>query len=239
MKGIKAIPSLLCFFLLTGCGSGTGSSEDLSSASFSSGSVSSETGSSDSSPYQDGIEFGNYIQDGNAPAPIRWKVLKEEDDKVLLLSDKVLDSYPYNSKRESITWDRSDIRKWLNSDFLTTAFTSEEQEKILLSELKNDDDKHYGTPVGEDTEDKVFLLSAGEVDAYLPNEGDRLVSATRQAVNNGVYVNDDDECAWWLRSPGANQYSPSYLASRGNYGNGGHDATDRSIGTRPALWLRK
>lgn len=81
---------------------------------------------------------------------------------LFLLSDQNLDSKKYNDKFASITWEYSTIRSWLNGDFINSAFSSNEQMAIKTTNLKNDDNPEYGTMGGNDTEDRIFLLSIDE-----------------------------------------------------------------------------
>ena len=81
------------------------------------------------------VTFGRYEQDGNpdnGTEKIEWIVLDVQDGKCLLLSRYCLDSKPYHSKGKTITWKDSALRKWLNSDFLDSAFLPAEQEVFLL-----------------------------------------------------------------------------------------------------------
>ena len=98
------------------------------------------------------IEFGNYPQEEDGTEkPIEWIVMKNEGNQVLLLSKYVLDAKPYNEGWEDVTWQTSDIRKWLNNEFYTTAFNKAEKAKIRTSLIKNEDNSMYGTSGGNDT----------------------------------------------------------------------------------------
>ena len=111
------------------------------------------------------ISFGRYPQDESGIVkPIEWVVLKTEKDKVLLLSRYILDKRPYNKKDENVTWETSDIRRWLNEDFYKIAFNSMEQKKISDTLVRTENNSRYGTGGGNDTKDKVFLLSIEEVE---------------------------------------------------------------------------
>ena len=46
--------------------------------------------------------------------PIKWRVLQKDGDQALLLSDRALDDQRYHSDYESVTWETSTIRSWLN-----------------------------------------------------------------------------------------------------------------------------
>ena len=117
------------------------------------------------------IEFGNYPQDKDGTEkPIEWIVMKNEGNQVLLLSKYVLDAKPYYEEVEEVTWETSDIRQWLNNEFYTTAFNKAEKAKIQTSLIKNEDNSENGTSGGNDTEDKVFLLSEKEAETLFSND---------------------------------------------------------------------
>ena len=162
------------------------------------------------------IEFGNYPQDKDGTEkPIEWIVMKKEGNQVLLLSKYVLDAKPYNKEWEDVTWETSDIRQWLNNEFYTTAFNKAEKAKIQTSLIKNEDNSKYGTNGGNDTEDKVFLLSEKETETLFSNKEERIAKATEYATKSGVYVNEEKAAWWWLRSPGDNSKN---AAEVWNYG---------------------
>ena len=82
------------------------------------------------------LTFGKYEQDNNpdnGPEEIEWIVLEEHDGNLLLLSRYGLDAVPYNDEGAETTWEESTLRSWMNSDFLETAFTPEEQSAILVT----------------------------------------------------------------------------------------------------------
>ena len=117
----------------------------------------------------DCIYFGNYWQndtngDGKADQndqkePIKWRVLSVHGNDAFLLADQNLDVKPYNEVRTSKTWETCTLRTWLNDTFLDTAFTSAEQAAIKNTTVVNDDNHRYGIEGGENTTDKVYLLS--------------------------------------------------------------------------------
>ena len=84
-------------------------------------------------------------------------------EKPFLLSDVILDKQAYNENDEYITWKESSLRAWLNDKFMNRAFSDEEKEKINITEIINQDNPVYGTEGGNNTFDKIFLLSLSEV----------------------------------------------------------------------------
>ena len=184
------------------------------------------------------IEFGNYPQDKDGTEkPIEWIVMKKEGNQVLLLSKYVLDAKPYNEEFEDVTWETSDIRQWLNNEFYTTAFNKTEKAKIQTSLIKNEDNSEYGTSGGNDTEDKVFLLSEKEADTLFSDEEERIAKATEYAEKSGVYVNKEKAAWWWLRSPGYSSRDAAGVGSHGWVDRSGYNVSSYFDGVRPALHL--
>ena len=121
----------------------------------------------------DAVSFGRYEQDNNVSngyEEIEWLILAKEDDRALLISRYILNCKPYHDKNpreyESITWEDCTLRKYLNDDFYTAAFDEKEENRILTVTLSNPDNPIHGTKGGNDTQDKVFLLSAEELLKY-------------------------------------------------------------------------
>ena len=184
------------------------------------------------------IEFGNYPQDKDGTEkPIEWIVMKKEGNQVLLLSKYVLDAKSYNEGWGDVTWETSDIRQWLNNEFYTTAFNKAEKAKIQTSLIKNEDNSEYGTSGGNDTEDKVFLLSEKEADTLFSDEEERIAKATEYAEKSGVYVNKEKAAWWWLRSPGYSSRDAAGVGSHGWVDRSGYNVSSYFDGVRPALHL--
>ena len=184
------------------------------------------------------IEFGNYPQDKDGTEkPIEWIVMKNEGNQVLLLSKYVLDAKPYYEEVEEVTWETSDIRQWLNNEFYTTAFNKAEKAKIQTSLIKNEDNSENGTSGGNDTEDKVFLLSEKEAETLFSNDDERIAKATEYAEKSGVYVNEEKAVLWWLRSPGCSRDYAAEVSYYGWINRSGCDVNSYDVGVRPALHL--
>lgn len=196
----------------------------------------------------DKIKFGSYNQEGTFRAePIKWRVLSVDGDDALLLADQCLDARAYHDEKdEKITWENCTLRKWLNEEFYNTVFTEEEKKAVKETTVVNEDSvwkdsdgyKHK-VEGGNDTKDRVYLLSEKEVEnaAY---GFDLEISKTRQArfsdyakVNDIFYYNE--WCYWQLRSPG---YISDFVTSSGNacWGIYSEYSIPRgTYGVRPAL----
>ena len=188
----------------------------------------------------DVIEFGSYPQQHEGKKePVEWLVLEKQENKVLLISKYALESKDYNDKSMDITWESCTLRKWLNKEFLDTAFDKEQKKQIAETILKNADNRECDTRGGNDTLDKIFLLSIDEVEKYFSSDDATLCQPTRYATAKGVSAGDNVNCAWWLRSPGFWQSSAAYVFYEGGinaYGCPfGFDSVNFAV--RPALWV--
>ena len=181
------------------------------------------------------VEFGSYpFEADGTKQPIKWAVLKQEGNKALLLSAYGLDAKPYD-KEGGETWENCTLRKWLNEDFYNIAFSDEEKKRIHLTAVRNAYKPTYGKP-GNDTEDRIFLLSIEEAKRYLTKIG-RETRPTPYAVKQGAFESLSGITEWWLRSPGRN----TGFTARVNHGGGVDDFGSyvdlRNDAVCPALWI--
>lgn len=189
------------------------------------------------------IRFGKYEQDNdtsNGKEDIEWLVLAKENSNVLLISKKALDCKSYNTIEVNVTWETCSLRTWLNNDFLNYAFTKEEQAIINTTDVSADANPDYDTDPGNDTKDKVFLLSIEEANKYFDNNNERVCEPTDYADANGAYVYDEDDtsnCWWPLRSPGLNGRHVAGVFSDGEIGEKGGTITNYYACVRPAMWI--
>ena len=129
------------------------------------------------------------------------------------------------------------LRKWLNDDFLNAAFSSEEQKRILEVLVSADINPGNGTSPGNDTKDRVFLLSDQEVNQYFSSSNARECEPSECAKANECYVNDGC-CWWWLRSPGNKANRAAFVDYSGFIDSRrGRPVTNDNIAIRPALWI--
>ena len=199
------------------------------------------------------VVFGRYRQGKNGEVlPLRWRVLavKPMERQVLLITEKLIDCRSYHNELENSTWADCNLRKWLNNEFLKEAFTEKERGKIFLTKNKNPANKQATPDGGIDTEEKIFLLSAEEVEMFFSNVRDRIARNTPWTLEQ--YRNSEDYMmfpkmtmgSWWLRSPGRRSIYAHCVDSTGVFiGNGrsinvnGKYVVDDGVCVRPALWL--
>ena len=185
--------------------------------------------------------LGTYEQDNNVnngKEKIEWLVLAKEGSKILVISKYALDCIPYNTSKSNITWETSSVRKWLNGEFFTSAFSETEKTKVLTVSVSADSNTKYKTDTGNSTQDKVFLLSIAEVDKYFTSSLARRCQPTTYASKKGVYLNSSIGCCiWWLRSPGESSSKASGVFTYGDINLTGYYVNDHECSIRPAMWI--
>ncbi len=200
--------------------------------------------------------FGQYEQDNdtaNGPEKIEWIVLDydEENHKALLLSRYCLEAMPYNTENISVTWETCSLRKWLNGEFMETAFSTAEQSAIMSTAVYNSSSQGYtkfAADGGHNTLDRVFLLSYAEANRYLDgidvnaDNQKSIATPTAYATAHRTLTSDTYRTSggkpagmWWLRSPGNDPHYAACVAKDGSLSDAYvyHDNTF----VRPALWI--
>lgn len=158
---------------------------------------------------------------------IKWRVLKNDGSTLFVASDKGLDCKAYNEEHKYITWEKCTLRSWLNNEFYSTAFSSDEQGAIIRKSILNEDNPYYGTEGGNDTEDNVFLLSIGEVlNSELGFCEDDNIDSVSRCIKPSDYAHIMGSSVstssgytgngwWWLRSPGFYEPRAAYVRESG------------------------
>ena len=109
--------------------------------------------------------------------PVKWRVLGKNNDEIFVLSEKSLDSQPYNWTYSGVEWEQCTIRSWLNG----------------YAGDKNQDNKDY--------QNRGFLNNAfeqNEISAIYANERnymDRItLLSSKEAVNESYgFSNEHDQ----------------------------------------------
>lgn len=199
------------------------------------------------------VTFGEYSQTaaGKDMTPIEWLVLARDGNKALLISRYGLDAQKYNTINTGVTWEKCTLRTWLNNAFYNKAFNSAEQTAILITNVDNSKNQCYSgwsTSGGNNTQDKVFLLSYAEANKYFgvpygnsSNTKSR-VAPTAYAIAHGTWASSSNKTAdgtdagwWWLRSPGNYQDFAAVVDTDGSLRNITVNYVSGSV--RPALWV--
>ena len=173
-----------------------------------------------------------------------WRVLGVQDNRALLLSDKIIETKAYQNGGGDITWEKCSLREYLNGEFYNKL---PDDFKALIAEtrLTNDNNQWYGTSGGAATTDKIFLLSIEEAIRYfgdsgqLKNRPNSNVFSIDDQYNSARIAKDANGAAswWWLRSPGFSSVSAASVNGHGIVDIRGYGVAGSGGGLRPALWM--
>ena len=218
------------------------------------------------------LNFGKYPKNSKTDEkiePIEWIILENdvENKKLLLMSKYIIDSEMFNKENVSTTWEKSSIREWLNKTFYELTFDRDEKEKIIETEVLNNDDANMLTIAGNNTRDYIFLLNIEESNKYFNNSSDN-VNGIKLAATYGTYFSKEgkntkysksgrnrlkvmrdynltDNTWWakeynyyWLRSIGNEQNKVAVVNPFGIINTEGEIADSIYIGVRPCMWVK-
>ena len=187
------------------------------------------------------LYLGTYEQDNrrsDGTEFIEWTVLASDEEKLLVISKYALDCRGYHSERSDVTWETSALREWLNGEFLSTAFTPGEIEMIADTAVTADSTDESSADPGNDTVDKVFLLSVSEAQQYFDDDSERQCSATAYCSSKSRSIPDDAPCDWWLRTLSDSPDSAMFIYGIGTVGPEYGSFVDSDFNAvRPAMWI--
>ena len=201
----------------------------------------------ESKPVRDTIKLGSFnmlLSDyyevySDKKDDIEWEVLEYSADgkSAFVISKYVIDSRPYNKKDVSITWEKCSLRKWLNNDFINTAFSDSDRALIKTTTVKTTENPYRkGTTGGKDTKDKIFVLSYEEANKYyLPENADPEEYDEEELASRIGYLISGENVSWTLRTPGYDQNERMSVSYSGEIEP--CKEVDYYFGIRPAFWI--
>lgn len=185
--------------------------------------------------------------------PYWWSVLAVEARGLLLLTEEVTDiGKPFNSDEEPARscWADCSLRWWLQTAF-ASRFAPEELHRIVPVEHVPDANPAWGTAHGRPVTDNFFLLSVEELLAYVaslrgggaaPHDA---VAASADKRLERVASYRGEPTWWWLRTPGRDRGTATYVNRVGAimlggelcFDDGGSSCVGVRPGVRPAVWI--
>lgn len=184
------------------------------------------------------LTFGSYYNiNDQVKEPLIWEVLEIKDDKALIITKNVIEVLQYHNVKTDTCWANSTLRMWLNDTFISNAFLSDDKSRIVDTEVMNTNNPDYHTSSGNNTKDKVFLLSIDEATKYFKDEDSLYAAPSAYAKSKNVY-SYHGQATWWLRTLGHSKSNASYVSFDGEIISLGSNVAFKRNGVRPALWLK-
>ena len=195
----------------------------------------------------DCVYYGKYLQDANSMIreSIKWRVLAVDGEDVFLVADQGVDCQAYHESNQEVTWETSTLREWLNTDFVNEAFTDKEKTALINTKVVNQDDEYSGN----DTTDKVYLLSKNEVTnlaygfeaAFNSQDRTRRVTNTKYASLVQGALKADPQYGgdpWWLRTMSKENKKAVTVSWTFGTGNEQGEQVNKSYAVRPAVHMK-
>ena len=171
-------------------------------------------------------------------------MIGEGDDSVLLITRDVIDCLPIDSQAHKTTWEDCELRAWLNSDFLETAFSDEERALLQPSTVRT---RHNRTKEYFETTDYVYILSREEAERAFnpislgeaqPTPVAKSHDALRHLGANKGRISKKGAC-WMMRLPASKKTTPECFNPYGGECRGWGSVAWQAHGIRPVIRVRK
>jgi hypothetical protein len=165
-------------------------------------------------PPRQTVRVGEFIDFGGR----EWRVLAVENDRALVIAQTLVAERRFSSTNGNNIWATSEIRGWLNGEFLHR-FTAIDRARINQTSIN-----YFRGFDDHSTSDYIFLLSREEVERYFNNNQERVAR-----------IPDGSTVSWPLRSPHGTR---GFLLAVDR--NGGFNPNHRPMhtrGVRPAMWI--
>ena len=168
--------------------------------------------------FENFVVFGRYPQKNNESEPIKWRILENNKDYLLVIADKILDCYKFDY---SLTdFDVSELNMWINTHFYDKAFNIEEKQLLIK-------------------QDGCYISLLKEEMAEKMKKEDLQRKVTNYAKNQGAHISLFNKGIgwWWL-----NTNNPALPMEAGVVVDSGsicyHFIRDNSIGVVPVICIK-
>lgn len=182
------------------------------------------------------VKFGNFWQNNkDTKEPIEWILLKHLENKdgkngidgYHFISKYGLDTGAFHSYTDSgncIEWNNSDVRTYLDEEFLESAFNPIEVQYIT-------EQIPEGGP-----KSRLFLLNASEAERYFVDNSKRSCKPTAYVIARGDgYFEENTNDFWWLRSKGQEEDSIICVNAAGVIDTEGTHQSSEGVMIRPSF----
>lgn len=160
-------------------------------------------------------KYGSTVWLGNK----QWIVLDRQDGKALLSLYMADNKHPFHDRKEAVTWENCSLRRYLNQEFITKTFMTEEQRIIADTKVVNGPNPEFGTDGGNDTTDKLYLMNETEYEKYKKRLKDKAKTMR-------------------LRTPGKDALSTTYVSALKEVVAYGFPVDENGACIRPSMWVQ-
>ena len=168
------------------------------------------------------IAVGDTVTYGKLPSSetdITWEVLEVKEDRILVISEKVLFNMQHSTEAGMKSWNDSLIKAYLNKEGdegFVSQYGLDDVEIVAAAE----DESGYGAG-------NVFLLTNWEASDYYYDDG--IPAAENLQGESGVY--------WWTRTSRSGESGDFDAFYSDGWWKDGGELSNNNYGVRPAFWI--
>lgn len=182
--------------------------------------------------------------------PIKWQVISKDEGKYELVACSILDNCCFSESLVSTfvngneifsnNYEYSNLRSFLNEDFLKLAFSSEELEVISKETIDNSVESTNNSSNKYACNNTNDMVTAYSVVEATNNSSYYLKQVSDYALAKGCYVNSLGNGYWWLRSPNASNPSfASIINDLGKIEDSTEEVTSNIVGIVPKIVVKQ
>ena len=172
--------------------------------------------------------FGRWPQgdkEHNGIQPLRWYILRKQENRLLLLSSEILEWLPFQTdEKKGCGWKESSLRTWLNHSFYLRAFNEQERRRICFFDLD--------ILSAENLLDRVGIPTWTDL-CPMPRIGASLTVRCQQKMKQSGWQDRE----YWIRKDTEDD-STHVMAFILQNGEVGRQRCSWNAGVRPAIWIQ-
>ena len=156
------------------------------------------------------ITFGRTVTTSRGEqTPIVWRVLNQENGKMLVVSKDILDCRPFEQTSNHSGWNNSSSQFYLNVTLYNHIFNNHERKHIIATVLPD---------AGADCPPQLlFFPSQEEIAKYLPSPESRRAKPNTYSQRKLAYCDANGYGVWWLRTSAPDDTGMMCVDSNGNF----------------------
>lgn len=182
----------------------------------------------------DTVRFGRYEIEPAIPfnERVEWIVVEKETDRALLVSKIGIEGNSYNKKHEEVSFEESDVFRFMNDEMFEKLFSGYEKEFIISD---------------PDTGGYLSLMTVEEVRTFFKDDLSRQLQSSTYAKKKGVNVNTPSKIDswdykdyraswWWLR--GEKSITAPIVTPEGSIETDTKYVNKPNGAIRPVVWVK-
>lgn len=199
--------------------------------------------------YADTIKFGKFDIDGTGKKDLQWQIVTRKQKYALVISKDILFYENFIGKYNIPSWNKSDLRKKLNTSFYEEAFSADEKKKVLpiknntkyniikvgnIDENDENQSSEWDDILEDETIDRVFIPKISDFVSRVNEESSNIFKVESPLNNLNQSMPDGEKGVYWLREADKNGF---YAIDKNGYVAKEENRNAKIYGVRPMMWI--